>query len=65
MTKIELKSAINTIKKDLQYLKDSYELNDKEAKEELYKRYATRLHILKNEVETATREKIKTELQGD
>lgn len=58
MTKIELKGNIKQVERDKEYYMREYGLNQKEAYEEIYKRYYYRMIIVKDKVEIEAREKI-------
>lgn len=58
MTKIELKGNIKQVERDKDYYMKEYGLNQKEAYEEIYKRYYYRMMIVRDKVEIEAREKI-------
>lgn len=63
MNKIELKSNMKQVEKDVKYYVEEYGLNQKEAYEEVYKRYYYRLRIIQDKVEIEAREKIHNEFK--
>lgn len=65
MNKIELKSNIKQVERDLKYYVETYGLNQKEAYEELYKKYYMRMMIVKDRVEIDAREKIHNDVKED
>lgn len=58
MNKIELKTNIKQVERDKEYYMNQFGLNQKEAYEEIYKRYYYRMMIIKDKVEIEAREKI-------
>lgn len=58
MNKIELKSNIKQVERDKEYYMNQFGLSQKEAYEEIYKRYYYRMMIVKDKVEIEAREKI-------
>lgn len=64
MNKIEFKSNAKQVERDVKYYMDTFSFNQKEAYEEVYKRYYYRMMIAKDKVEIEQREKIHNEWKG-
>lgn len=63
MNKIELKTNLKQVERDVKYYMEQFGLNQKEAYEEVYKRYYYRMMIIKDKVEIEKREKIHAEFK--
>lgn len=64
MNKIELKANTKQVERDKEYYMNQFGLNQKEAYEEIYKRYYIRMMLVKDKVEIEAREKIHNSLKG-
>lgn len=58
MNKIEFKASVKQVERDKDYYMQQFGLNQKEAYEEVYKRYYYRMMIVRDKVEIELREKI-------
>lgn len=58
MDKIKIKSYLKTVKRDVEYYMNEYEISQKEAYEVLYEKYYICMRLIQSFVEIETREKI-------